>query len=350
MKARDANDIAREDGVDVLRATLDGARRSSGSTAKKALEFSAATLQAMRFEPINFVVPGYVVEGLTLLAGKPKKGKSWLCLDWAIAVARGGYTMGQAKCEEGDVLYAALEENERRLQRRMTKLLRLDAWPPRLSFRCSMPRLKEGGIGVIREWIKQAKRPRLVIIDTLAKVRAPKGREESTYEADYAAVGELKALADEHGIAIVLVHHLRKMDAEDPLDSVSGTTGLTGAVDTVIVLITGGAQGTKLYGRGRDLEEVDQAMQFDKETCRWRVLGEAGEVRRSNERGVILDVLRAAVAPMRPKEIAEASGGKQNNVKQLLTKMALDDEVIQLPDGRGYIHPSRTDLDPSRAR
>src|SRR5262249_50063305 len=91
---------------------------------------SATELNAMRFNPIKFVVPGYIVEGLTLLAGKPKIGKSWLLLHGAIAVARGGFTLGEVHCPEGDVLYCALEDNLRRLHSRMAKLVGEQTWPP----------------------------------------------------------------------------------------------------------------------------------------------------------------------------------------------------------------------------
>jgi RecA-family ATPase len=190
----------------------------------------------MTFPPIKYVVPGILVEGLTLFAGKPKIGKSWLLLHAAIAVARSGFTLGDIKCIEGDVLYCALEDNLRRLQSRMTKLLRMQPWPKRLEFRCEMPRLTEGGLDVIKTWIKNAKHPRLIIIDILARVRSAKKKDQQQYDADYDCVVELRKLANEHGIAVVVVHHQRKMDADDPFDTISGTLGLTGVPDSVLVL------------------------------------------------------------------------------------------------------------------
>jgi hypothetical protein len=275
---------------------------------REGIGFTALELQHMRFAPIKYVVTGYIVEGLTILAGRPKRGKSWLLLHAAIAVARGGYTLGDVKCVEGDVLYAALEDNRRRLQSRMTKLLPAfgQDWPPRLHFETEMPRLKDDGLDMVRRWIEQAKEPRLVIIDTLQKVRDPKGVDQNGYEADYAAVSELKALADKYGVAIVLVHHQRKMDAEDPVDTVSGTTGLTGAVDTVLVLNNSG-QGMTLYGRGRDIEEIEKAVTFDKDLCIWRVEGEAQDIHRSDERTAIITVLDDATEPLSPQEIADLS-------------------------------------------
>src|SRR5262245_31009919 len=102
---------------------------------------SAFDLCATVFEPVNFVVPGFVIEGLTLFAGKPKAGKSWLMLHAAIAVARGGFTLGDVHCNEGDVLYCALEDNKRRLHGRLKKLLGHQAAPTRLRFLTEMPRL-----------------------------------------------------------------------------------------------------------------------------------------------------------------------------------------------------------------
>ena len=200
-------------------------------------EVSAAELQAMEFPPISWVIPRYVAEGATILAGKPKLGKSWLALDMAVAVARGGFLLGDIHCSEGDVFYAALEDNRRRLQGRMRKVVGDVPWPARLVFRTKLKRLTEGGLAEIREWIVSAKRPRLVIIDVLASVRSAKRNQDSPYEADYAALSDLKALADEFSIAILIIHHVRKMEADsDPFDAVSGTTGLTGAADTTLVL------------------------------------------------------------------------------------------------------------------
>src|SRR4030081_2665210 len=85
--------------------------------------FSAAALQTMTFPPLNFILPGLVPEGATLLVSRPKFGKSWLVLDIAIATAASRLTLGELRPSAGDVLYLALEDGRRRLQRRITKLL-----------------------------------------------------------------------------------------------------------------------------------------------------------------------------------------------------------------------------------
>jgi hypothetical protein len=258
----DINDTLREHGPDAARARHDGAKKYNSSTA-----FSAAELKTMKFDPIKYVVPGYFVEGLTLFAGKPKIGKSWLLLHAAIAVARGGFTLGDVHCPEGDVLYCALEDNKRRLHSRMTKLFGDQAWPHRLKFDLEMPRLAAGGVDFIRNWIEKAKHPRLVIIDTLAMVKTPKTKVQTQYEADYESVMELRRLANQHNVAIVLVHHLRKAEADDAFDTISGTLGLTGAPDTIMVIKRDTTGTTILYAKGRDLIEVEKAIQFNKDSC-----------------------------------------------------------------------------------
>jgi AAA domain-containing protein len=285
--------------------------------------FTAEELDKMRFDPIKFVVPGYIVEGLTLFAGKPKIGKSWLLLHAAIAVARGGFTLGEIHCPEGDVLYCALEDNKRRLQSRMTKLMGTSPWPPRLSFACEMPRLTEGGLDYIKKWIEDAKQPRLVVIDVLAMVRMPNRKDLSTYDADYQAVKELRTLAHKKGIAVVLVHHLRKAEADDAFDTISGTLGLTGAPDTIMVINRSPA-GATLHARGRDLIEIEKAVRFDATTCVWTVLGDASEVRRSSERNTVVEALAEAGEPQGPNQIATACGLKPTNIRQLLSKMKAD--------------------------
>jgi hypothetical protein len=236
--------------------------------------FTAAWLQSQVFPEVRTVVASVLVEGLTLFAGKPKIGKSWLMLHAAIAVAQFGKTLGDLTCDGGDVLYCALEDTPRRLQDRIGKLG--CGWPARLHLRTTMPRLAMGGLKVITDWLDSVKDPRLVIIDTLELVRERPKNGDTSYASDYAAALQLRALANARQLAIVVVHHLRKAEAEDPFDTVSGTLGLTGAPDAILILTRDGPGATTtctLRGKGRDLEELERPIVFDRTTCLWTITG-----------------------------------------------------------------------------
>lgn len=308
----------------------------------------AQTLLGMEFEPIKYVIPGYVAEGLTILGGRPKLGKSWLALDFTIAVASGGKSLG-AECAQGDSLYLALEDNQRRLQDRLRIVLpKMKSMRPdlsRLSLLTEAPKIGEGLIETLDAWRTRVDDPRLIVIDTLAMVRPPKGRNQDSYAADYAALSPLQRYASEHRIAVMVVTHVRKMEASDPLEMISGTNGLTGAADSIMVLDRT-ADGPKLYGRGRDVEEVEKALKFD--GGRWSVLGNVDDVKRSDERRKILHALGDYGSKLSPKEIAEATGMKVNNVNHLLRKMVKAGEVAKDGYGTYSVHPGQSGpTDPS---
>jgi RecA-family ATPase len=301
--------------------------------------FTAATLQKKQFPPITYVVGGLIPDGLSMLVGRPKIGKSWLALDIAVAVASSDATcLGGRRVEHGDVLYCACEDSERRPQSRITKLIGAykKTWPNCLQLAIGWERLDKGGAAHIAEWVKSVMRPRLVILDTLASVKPQ--RTNHGYHEDYAALAELHRLANNIGIAVLILHHQRKSDAEDPLDTISGTLGLAGCVDTPIVL-SGTSQGMTLYVRGRDIEEAEHAITFDKQTCRWTIKGDAAEVHRSDTRRKILDVLKGRKPnTMSPSEIAAAAGLKEEVVRVQLGRMLAQNEVLK--SGRGeYAHP-----------
>jgi hypothetical protein len=328
--------------AEAKRAEAEAKNKGDNVTIKPAAPISirtAAELRCKVFDAIKYIVTGYIVEGLTLLAGRPKLGKSWLMLDIGLAVARGDACLGNIKCQQGDVLYLALEDNERRLQNRITRLIGYGKdWPECFHYATEWPRADAGGLEEIRKWIAAADKPRLVVVDILAMVRPRRRKDQQPYEADYEAIQALQAIASQTGVAIVVVHHLRKSAGEvDPFEKVSGTLGLSGAADTVLILDRDG-QGATLYGRGRDIEEIETAVQFGRETCRWQILGAAADVRRTDERSAIIEALREAGEPMSATDIAAAIGVPGNNVRQLLFKMAKAGDVTKAKRGR-YQHP-----------
>jgi RecA-family ATPase len=293
----------------------------------------AQSLMAMEFAPVDYVVDGYVAEGLTILAGRPKLGKSWLALGMCVAVATGGQVLG-VDCEQGDALYMALEDNRRRLQDRLGVVLYPEHSRPdvsRLTVRTIAPMIGAGLLEELDKWRTAAKSPKLIVIDTLAKVRPAKKGNQDSYSADYEAIAPLQRYASEHRLAVIVVHHVRKAEAEDPLEAVSGTNGLTGAADTIMVL-NRNHEGAKLYGRGRDIEEIEKAIRFDK--GRWEVLGDADDVKRSDQRRKVLATLKGSASPMKPDEIARETGMIVGSVNQQLRALVKSGDAEKIGYGQ----------------
>ncbi len=301
--------------------------------------WTADELMATEFPEPKWAVPGIISEGVNLLAGPPKVGKSWLSLGLALSVAAGGTAMDTVPVEGGPVLYLALEDTPRRLQTRMGKILGNSRAPSGLTLATSCPPLPQGGNEAIAQWLDRNPEARMVVIDVFAKMRGNSAPGASAYDADYAAVGHAKRIADHYGVAVVLVHHVRKAASDDFLAEVSGTNGLAGAADATLVLkrARGQADGV-LHVTGRDVDEAEYALRFYAEAGAWQLLeGPAAEHTIGDTRATILRFVRANPGA-KPKAIAEGTGLESDLVRQTCSRMAKDVQLIR-KDG-GYVVPS----------
>jgi len=303
-------------------------------------EISLAALEHEAIEPLRWVVPDYVPEGLTVFAGRPKIGKSWLMLGVALAVARGTETLGKFT-EKGEVLYCGLEDGKRRMQARVKHVLgpAVAGWPANFTFRWRLEALDLGGFEFIEWWLSEHADRRLVVIDTFGRVRGKKRPDEDPYQHDYRLLAPLQELATRWRVAIVIVHHVRKSDADDVLDTISGTTGIAGACDTAAVLGRT-KHGVRFALRGRDVEEQDKVVEFDPDTGLWSVVGEFDEATPDSETSVlrraIHDLLKAsAPVPLAPVNIAVRLDQNRASVRQMLRRMVRNfpPQAIQNPDG-----------------
>ncbi|MEP6742132.1 MAG: AAA family ATPase, partial [bacterium] len=296
---------------------------------------SAKELMALVFPEPKWAIPGLLPEGVNILAGRPKLGKSWLALNIAVAVASGGRAVGAIEVEGGDVFYLALEDGERRLQDRLRTTLAGGAVPENLSFVTVWEKFDEGGLPKLREWLVGHPNARLIIIDTLKRVRPHERMNSRLYDGDYDAIGPLGDLAREFGVCVVVVHHTRKADSEDPLDLVSGSLGLTGAADGVLVLKRARGQADAvLHATGRDFEDKEIALRWDAALTTWRMLGDASEFKRSNERQELIDLFKAECKPLAPKAVSDILDRDRSAIRKLLWTMARDGELHADGNGR----------------
>jgi hypothetical protein len=266
----------------------------------------------------RWAVRGVLAEGCALLVGRPKIGKSWLALNVAVAIASGGRALGQIPVEAGDVLYLALEDNERRLRSRLTSILNGEPCSDRLTLSTSWPKLDQRGLQWLEAWAEKHPQGRLIIIDTLQRVRPAASRNGSLYGDDYQALSGLQEMAGRRGLTILVLHHTRKMGSDDPLETISGTQGLGGAADSVLVLKRERThRDATLFVTGRDVEETELTLRWDAMRAAWSLLGDA----LSEEREAVIKVLRHAGHPLAIKDIALGLGRPNDPIRLLCWRM-----------------------------
>ncbi|MFV8130051.1 AAA family ATPase [Streptomyces syringium] len=301
--------------------------------------WTADQLMDAHFPDPKWAVPGILAEGVSLLAGPPKVGKSWLSLGLGLSVAAGGKAFDSVPVKGGPVLYLALEDTPRRLQTRMGKLLGGQKAPAGLTLVTECPPFPQGGSDAIAGWLDRNPDARMVVIDVFAKMRGASPQGASAYDADYVAVGYAKRIADHYGVAVVLVHHVRKMASEDFLTEVSGTNGIAGAADATLVLkrARGQADGI-LHVTGRDVDEAEYALSFQPASGAWHLLdGPASDHTIGDTRAAVLRYVRANPGA-RPKDIADALPQTDaDTIRRTCSRMAADGQLTK--DGSGRYYP-----------
>ena len=279
--------------------------------------FSSAALMAHPLPELYYLVEGFLPQGLVLLASPPKYGKSWLALQLCLAVSRGEPFLGMP-ARQATCLYLALEDGKQRLQKRLTRLAGADAGSRALYFETRASTIADGLLVYLESFVARHPDCRLVVIDTLQKVRGESASSSSAYAADYADIGALKAFADRMGLCLVLVHHLRKMsDDADPFNRIAGSNGIFGAADAALVLTRAKREDaqTTLDLTGRDVEDKRLVLRFDKARCLWRSLGTPAEAERAAlAEGYDQDPLVRTVLA----QLDERGGKWQTNAKGLM--------------------------------
>jgi hypothetical protein len=299
-------------------------------------------LGEMNIPEIKWIIPDLLPEGLTILSGKPKTGKSWAAIGMAFEISSGGLAFNHFPCKKGKVLYLALEDSQRRLQKRRNKILEskdenfdIDSIKNIIYKTDKIKSLEQGGKEFLIETLKKEQGIDLIIIDTLNRFAPPKNGDEG-YSEMTRILSILHEIAKEYQIGIILIHHNKKgngNDNEDPMDMILGSTAISGVSDTLMVFKKN-KNGTVLYVKGRDVEDIEIAIEFNKETCIWEYKGDAKTIALSEERKKILEVLDYEI-PYTPKEIAEMGNLNYGSVRILLRKM-LEEGIISQPEKGKY--------------
>ncbi len=221
----------------------------------------------------KFVIKDLLPQGLAIIGGSPKVGKSWLMLDWCVRIAK-GEKIWNFPVTQGTTLYVSLEDTASRLQER---LLSVTDEAPNVFFTTFSFKIGEGLEEQVKNFIAEHPDTVLIVIDTFQMIRNTGS--EISYASDYNEVEAIKKLAEELKITILLVHHLRKQGDSDPFNMLSGTNGLAGGVDTMFVLDKSKRCSTNatLYCSGRDIEDREIELCFDKDNCVWNFVSDSSD-------------------------------------------------------------------------
>ena len=232
----------------------------------------AETLLYNPLKETEFIVDEIIPIGFHLFCGASKIGKSWLMLKICLQVSK-GEPIWELKTQESDVLYLCLEDTLARIQNRLFKIT--NEANNRLHFAISTNRISNGLIEQLDNYIKKYPQTRLIVIDTLQKVRNTSN--DISYASDYGDISILKDFADKNKIAIIAVHHIRKQGDNDVFNRVSGTNGIMGSSDTTFILEKKSRTESTatLYITGRDVEYQEFILRFNE--CNWELMSRANQ-------------------------------------------------------------------------
>jgi DNA-binding transcriptional ArsR family regulator len=280
---------------------------------------SATDILSGNFDPPQERIEGLLTRGIALFAGRAKAGKTQLCMQGTISLATGEEFLYR-KVSPCGVLFLALEESPGSVQARLHNLsLTPGALIYPIYFSWDLQPLGSGGEDQLADFLQKHPEVQVVIIDPFVYVSPKTNRKDlSWYEQDYQKIEILRPLVREREVTIILVHHLRKQEAEDPLLTVSGSTGLIAAVDTIWILQPKGNQKATLTVRGRHLKSEELALQFD--GLKWTYLGDGHLLDLPSTLKFVLDALSES-GEASLKDLAQKTGCSESQLRKHLQKL-----------------------------
>jgi len=294
------------------------------------------------FPPVNWVVQDILPEGFGLLAGRPKAMKSWTALDLVYKVQNSLIFLDN-RTITGDCLYLALEDNPRRLKDRLVKLTYDKKNIQHPTILTEAPYLNQGLEESIQLWTEQVSNPRLVVIDTLAKVKKTYGRNNNTaYDKDSEMLRDIQKIAMKLNITIMAISHLGKNNFDYDWDRIQGSTGMQGISDFFWMLDRGDNGDTAfLKGRGRDMEDFEFGLKWNENTFRYEFEGTLVNVLMNATKKEIIEAMQMIqLEECQPKDVcSQLAYTKQKDKSRIAKTMQRMREKMELDygiTGKGY--------------
>ena len=294
-------------------------------------------LMGKELKPLRYAVDKILPEGLVCIAGRPKAMKSWTAYLLCYHVENGIPFLGHT-VEKGNSLYLALEDSERRLKERAIKM-NLHLQPNHPTADIDAPYLGFGLEEDIQKWIDGVEKPKLVVIDTLARVKAKSFSKGTAYDMDNELLRKLQHLAITNGVCIVLITHLSKASQDYSYDKITGSVGLQGMTDAMWLIDRGDGQpNASIVGRGRDILDFEYAVKWHDETMRYEYVGDKVLVELNENRKVIIDAMtelaKQGGVKVRPKDVNETLGFSNTskegkNISRTMQRMAYNLEITK---------------------
>ena len=291
--------------------------------------------------PLIWVVDSLITEGVTIVAGAPKLGKSYFTLQMATDITMGNSFCGAFPTRQGEVLYLALEDNARRVYDRMCKQsIYIAEKSERLNFIFAID--PSTIVRDLEEFLVLKPNVKCIFIDTLEKIRMARSGNHA-YSEDYGFVGPFNILGLKYHVAVVFVHHTRKAPSEIINDTITGTRGITGAADSPLVLARSSDSKyyAELYTSGRDVGELRFGLVTDRDTYCYSLLDKLDTQGHgmSSRKKEIISLLTTSI-PLGPKEIAEGITHNgdftthYDNIRKDLGGLIRGGEIIKVDRGK----------------
>lgn len=312
--------------------------KKNATLAKLPKVWTGTELMTTEFPPQRWAVENLLPTGAILLVGAYKIGKSWFLLQLADSITRGKPFLGHITTT-GSVLYLALEDGPARIQRRAARMGIV--LQDNVFVNTEWLRGKEGLIG-LRAWLDEHKDVKLVALDTLSRWQDDYSENRNdAWARDTKRIVDLKTIADQYDITILIVHHRAKAAREDAFQSTAGTNALQAAADGALLLEKQRGQNkAKLSLVGRDIPERDLAIEFQPENCTWRELaGDPVILRLGLEKKAIINAIMELGGKAKVGQVAEKVGKERSNVGHLIRAMAIEGILYKLEFGAYGLQP-----------